>query len=136
MGILGQLEIDFDLEIIEDFMSHFSIMCDNMEPLVINLNKSEYYKSNIDELFRIYHNIKSASGFLKLEPLNKLSELGEEVLEEARTLRGPASEDFIDWLLLISDQFINYKNDIERDAEYFGMFNPLIIKVPLNLEKN
>jgi len=57
------------------------------------------------------------------------------VCEEARTLNGPASEEFIDWLLLISDQFEIYRKDIENDAEYFSMLNPLIIKVPLDLEK-
>ncbi len=135
MGLYAQLEIDFDLDIVEDFINHYSIMCENMEPLIINLNKKEYFVENIRELFRIFHNLKSAGGFLKLDPIIKLSTLSEDVCEEARELEGPASEEFIDWLLLISDQFEKYRKDIENDAEYFSMLNPLIIKVPLNLEK-
>ncbi len=134
MGIYKQMEIDFDLEIVEDFINHYSIMCENMEPLIINLNKIEYYEDNIGELFRIFHNLKSAGGFLKLEPIIKLATLCEDVAEEARILSGPASEDFIDWLLLISDQFDAYRQDIERDADYFSMLNPLIIKIPLDLD--
>jgi len=38
MGILTQLEVDFDIEIVEDFISHYAIMCENMEPLIIGLN--------------------------------------------------------------------------------------------------
>lgn len=135
MGLYTQLEIDFDLDIVEDFINHYSIMCENMEPLIINLNKQENFKENIRELFRIYHNLKSAGGFLKLDPIVKLATLSEDVCEEARVLEGPASEEFIDWLLLISDQFEVYRKDVEQDAEFFSMLNPLIIKVPLNLER-
>ncbi len=135
MGLYTRLEIDFDLDIVEDFINHYSIMCENMEPLIINLNREEEYENNIRELFRIFHNLKSAGGFLKLDPIVKLATLSEDVCEEARILDGPASEEFIDWLLLISDQFNIYRKDIENDAESFSMLNPLIIKVPLDLEK-
>jgi len=135
MGLYARLEVDFDLDIVEDFVNHYSIMCENMEPLIINLNKIEYYEDNIRELFRIFHNLKSAGGFLKLDPIVKLATLSEDVCEEARVLNGPASEEFIDWLLLISDQFEVYRKDVEEDAESFSMLNPLIIKVPLSLER-
>lgn len=135
MGILMQLEVDFDIEIVEDFISHYAIMCENMEPLIIGLNKHDRYRENIGELFRIFHNMKSAAGFLKLDPIIKLAVLGEDVVEEARLLKGPASEAFIDWLLLVSDQFDRYRKDVENDADFFTVLNPLIIKVPLVLEK-
>lgn len=135
MGILAQLEVDFDIEIVEDFISHYAIMCENMEPLIIGLNKQERFHENIGELFRIFHNMKSAAGFLKLDPIIKLAVLCEDVVEEARTLQGPASESFIDWLLLVSDQFDRYRRDVESDASFFTVLNPLIIKVPHSLEK-
>ncbi len=135
MGILAQLEVDFDIEIVEDFVSHFAIMCENMEPLIIGLNKPERYHDNIGDLFRIFHNMKSAAGFLKLDPIIKLAVLCEDVAEEARLLNGPASEVFIDWLLLVSDQFEKYRKDVENDASFFTVLNPLIIKIPHTLEK-
>jgi len=135
MGLYTQLEIDFDLDIVEDFINHYSIMCESLEPLIINLNKEDSFEPNIAELFRIFHNLKSAGGFLKLDPIIKLATLSEDVCEEARVLSGPASDDFIDWLLLISDQFNVYRLDIENDADCFSTLNPPIIKVPLNLEK-
>lgn len=136
MGLFSKLEEDFDLEIVEDFISHFGIMCETMEPLIIGLGKQEYYENNVGELFRIFHNMKSAGGFLKLEPIIKLASLCEDVVEEARNLDGPATDEFIDWLLMISDQFEKYRLNIEEDDEYFGMFDPLIIKIPINLQKH
>ena len=136
MGLFSQLEVDFDLEIVEDFVSHYGIMCETMEPLIIGLEKEEFYENNIRELFRIFHNLKSAAGFLKLEPIIKLATLCEDVAEEARILEGPATDEFIDWLLLISDQFDKYRVNIEEDDEYFGMLEPLIIKVPIHLQKH
>ncbi len=136
MGLFLQLEVDFDLEIVEDFISHYAIMCETMEPLIIGLEKKEYYESNVGELFRIFHNMKSAAGFLKLDPIIKLATLCEDVAEEARILEGPATDEFIDWLLMISDQFDKYRVNIEEDDEYFGMLEPLIIKVPIHLQKH
>jgi len=136
MGLFSQLEVDFDLEIVEDFVSHYGIMCETMEPLIIGLEKKELYMNNIGELFRIFHNLKSAAGFLKLEPIIKLATLCEDVAEEARILDGPATDEFIDWLLLISDQFDKYRVNIEENDEYFGMLEPLIIKVPIHLQKH
>ena len=136
MGVFTALERDFDLEIVEDFASHYGIMCETMEPLIIGLGKQEYYENNIRELFRIFHNIKSAGGFLKLDPIIKLATLCEDVAEEARTLNGPATDEFIDWLLMVSDQFEKYRINIEEDDEYFGMLEPLIIKVPIHLERH
>ena len=135
MGLLAQLEVDYDIEIVGDFISHYAIMCENMEPLVIGLNKKERYNDNMDDLFRIFHNMKSAAGFLKLDPIIKLAVLCEDIAEEARVLKGPASEEFIDWLLLVSDQFEKYRRDIESDASFFTVLNPLIIRVPHTLEK-
>lgn len=134
MGILSQVEADFDLEIVDDFLSHYGIMCESMEPLVISLSKPQGYHENINELFRIFHNIKSAAGFLKLEPILKLAMLCEDVIAEARTLKGPASDELIDWLLITRDQFDMYKRDIDENSNYFSVLNPLIIKIPYKLE--
>ncbi|EJP75203.1 Hpt domain-containing protein [Campylobacter curvus] len=134
MGILKRLEIDYSYDIVEEFLSHYSLMCDLMEPLIVNLARNDKYKNNIQELFRIFHNIKSAAGFMHLDPILKLTTLAEEVCEEARVLNGPANDDFIDWLLMVSDQFEKYRQDVEHDAEYFSVLDPLIINIPEKLD--
>ena len=134
MGILRSLEIDYSYDIVEEFLSHYSLMCDLMEPLIIGLARNDRYNANINELFRIFHNIKSASSFMKLNPIFKLTTLAEEICGEARELQGPANDDFVDWLLLVSDQFEKYKNDIETDAEFFGVLDANIVKIPQKLD--
>ncbi len=136
MGIKNDLFDEYDYDIVEDFITHYSVMTYQMENLIIYSGKKDYYKDNIEELFRIAHNIKSASLFLKIGPISKLAILLEEVLEEARYIEGPSNDDFIDWLLEIKDQFEKYKNDLENDNNSFSELNPNIIKIPTTLEKN
>jgi len=135
VGIKENLFNSYDYDIVDDFIVHYSIMTYQMENLIIYCEKKEQYKNNIEELFRIAHNIKSAAGFLKVAPILKLSILFEEVLEEARELEGPANDSFIDWMLLVKDQFEKYKEDLENDTEDFSELDPNIIKIPTNLEK-
>ena len=135
MGIFGALEAEYDYDILEEFMGHFALMCETMEPLIINLDKPEWYSRNVQELFRIFHNLKSSSAYLKIEPIRKLVTLGEELLEECRTLEGPASDALINWLLKVSDQLSRYRNDLETDAETFSPLDHEIIKIPIDLER-
>ena len=105
-----------------------------MATLIIGLTRPDRYSGYIGELFRIFHNIKSAAGFMKLDPILKLTTLAEEICGEARDLQGPANDDFVDWLLLLSDQFNRYKNDIENDAEFFSPLDANIVKIPQKLD--
>ena len=41
MGILKSLEIDYSYDIVEEFLSHYTLMCDLMEPLIINLARHD-----------------------------------------------------------------------------------------------
>ncbi len=130
MGVFTDLETEYDLEIVEEFLSHYSFMIEALEPLIIGLEKLELYKNNIDEIFRIFHNIKSSSGYLKIGEINKLVTLGEEVLEECRKVDGQASKELIDWLLLLSDQLQVYKEDLETNKKEMSKTNHNIIKIP------
>ncbi len=136
MGIFKRLESEFDYDILEEFLGHFGTMSEAMEPLIVKLEKPEWFDRNVNELFRIFHNLKSASGYLKITPINKLVTLAEEVLEECRELEGPASEALIEWLLKISDQLDRYRVDLESDAENFSPLDHTIIKVPLELVRS
>ena len=130
MGVYSTLGEDFDFEIVDEFLSHYHFMCESMEPLIIGLESSEKYSQNIEALFRLFHNIKSASGYLKITPLNKLATLSEEVLEECRLVDGAGSSELVDWLILVSDQLLAYEDDLENDSDAFSQLNHEIIKVP------
>ena len=115
MGIRSDLEASFDFEIIDEFFDHYSLMIDSMEVMIIDLHKPEMYHRSVNELFRVFHNIKSASGYLKIESMNKLASFVEDTLEELRKSNKVASRETIDWLLDISDMFAAWNDDLKQD---------------------
>ena len=129
MGSRAQLEGEFDYDIVDEFLDHFDIMTDTMEPSIIGLQNSDGRKDRIDGLFRIFHNIKSATGFLKLERINLLSALAEEVMETLRDNPDRIDDKIIDWLLLVSDQMRHWYEQIVAD-ENLEETDPRILKIP------
>jgi two-component system chemotaxis sensor kinase CheA len=115
MGVRSEIEANFDFEIVDEFLDHYALMVDSMELLILDLAKENMYRRSVEELFRVFHNIKSASGFLHIEPIRKLAAFVEEVLEELRQKEGPANDDTINWLLSISDMFAAWQNDLQMD---------------------
>ncbi len=117
MGVRSDIEQNFDYEIVDEFLDHYSLMVDSMELLILDLAKENMYKRSVEELFRVFHNIKSASGFLQIEPMRKLAAFVEEVLEDLRKRETPANDDTINWLLSISDMFATWQNDLQMDND-------------------
>ena len=83
----------------------------------MDLEKPNRYKRSIDELFRVFHNIKSASGYLKILPMSKLSAFVEDALEELRRNDELVGEDIVTWLLAISDMYAQWQDDFKLDSE-------------------
>ncbi len=129
MGIRNRLERQFDYDIVDEFLDHFDVMTEVMEPTIISLENEGLREEKINELFRIFHNIKSASSFLKIDRLHLLSELAEETMERLRENPDAVNEETIDWLLLVSDQFRSWYTEISSDGELEDI-NPEILIVP------
>ena len=117
MGIRSDLDSSFDYEIVDEFLDHYSMMVDSMEVMIIDLAKPNMYRRSIDELFRVFHNIKSASGFLKIDPMTRLAAFVEEILEDLRKRTKPINEDTVSWLLRVSDMFAQWHDDLKLDNE-------------------
>lgn len=130
MGVFAQLCGVHEDEIVDEFMDHFEVMTSTMPLTILALDRVEEYSARIDELFRTFHNLKSATAYLKLETMNKLAATIEDVLEKARSHPGPATERLIDWLLAVSDQFENWRSDLSHDRERFTPLNFAIFDLP------
>ncbi|MEA3371836.1 MAG: Hpt domain-containing protein [Campylobacterota bacterium] len=115
MGIRSDLDANFDFEIVDEFLDHYSMMVESMEVMIIDLSKPNMYKRSTDELFRVFHNIKSASGYLQIRPMNKLASFVEDTLEELRKRDRPVTQETVDWLLEISDMFAAWHDDLKAD---------------------
>ena len=133
MGIRSDLDTNFDFEIVDEFLDHYSMMVESMEVMIIDLSKPNMYKRSVDELFRVFHNIKSASGYLKIVPMQRLSTLVEDELEQLRVIEKPISDETVDWLLRISDMFAQWKDDFKLDNP-LSKINYSLLKIP-DLEK-
>jgi chemotaxis protein histidine kinase CheA len=125
MGIRSDLENNFDFEIIDEFLDHYSMMVEIMEPLIVDLGNENRYHRSIEELFRIFHNIKSASGYLQIAPMVRLATLVEDALEQLRTCDKVVNEETITWLISVSDMFTQWQEDFKMDNE--------LAKVPFSL---
>lgn len=117
MGVRGELEADFDFEIVDEFLDHYAMMIDVMEGLIVDLGNEKRYDRSLDELFRIFHNIKSAAGFLHIELMVRLATLVEDALEQLRSYPGPANDDVVNWMLAINDIFLRWQEDLKLDEE-------------------
>ena len=129
MGIKSDLENSFDFDIVDEFLDHFSLMSDSMEIIIMDLNNPLMYRRSLDELLRIFHNIKSASGFLKLTTMNRLASFVEDALEILRTNNKTITQETIDWLLIISDMFTKWNKDFATGAP-LSKINYKLLKLP------
>lgn len=133
MGVRSDLESNFDYEVVDEFLDHYSIMVDSMEIMILDLSKPNMFDQSINELFRVFHNIKSASGFLQIEQMSKLSAFVEDSLEQIRTNHESVNEETISWLLSISDMYAKWNDDLRLDSELTHIKYSLL-KLP-DLEK-
>ncbi|MGA9046423.1 Hpt domain-containing protein [Sulfuricurvum sp.] len=127
MGIRSGLEANFDFEIIDEFLDHYAMMCENMEPLIIDLGNIERVHRSIEELFRIFHNIKSASGYLQIQPMVRLATFVEDALEQLRLRENVVNEETISWLINVSDMFMQWQEDLKMDNELSKIHFSLLI---------
>jgi len=134
MGIRSDLDANFDFEIVDEFLDHYSMMVDYMEVMIIDLSKPNMFHQSINELFRVFHNIKSASGFLKIEPISKLSAFVEDALEQIRSQQESINEETVNWLLNISDMYATWNDDFKLDNT-LSHIKYSLLKLP-DLENN
>ena len=93
------------------------MMIESMEVMILDLSKANMQRRSIDELFRVFHNIKSASGYLKIEQMTRLATLVEDELEQLRSNNKKINEETITWLLEISDMFALWHQDFKMDGK-------------------
>ncbi|HZF69592.1 Hpt domain-containing protein [Sulfuricurvum sp.] len=127
MGIRSVLEANFDFEIIDEFLDHYAMMMEILEPLIIDLGNNDRYQRSIEELFRIFHNIKSASGYLQIQPMVRLSTFVEDALEQLRTRDKVVNEETITWFISVSDMFMQWQEDFKMDNELSKIHFSLLI---------
>lgn len=127
MGIRSVLEANFDFEIIDEFLDHYAMMTEIMESLMVDLANPERYHRSIEELFRIFHNIKSASGYLQIEPMMRLATFTEDALERLRARDQVVNDETITWFISVADMFMQWQEDFKMDNDLAKIHFSLLI---------
>jgi len=133
MGVRSDLNANFDFEIVDEFLDHYSLMVDSMEVMILDLSNPTMYYRSVNELFRVFHNIKSASAYLKILSMTRLASLVEDELETLRSMDKTINEETTNWLLAISDMFAKWQDDLRLDNKLSKVTYSLL-KLP-DLEK-
>jgi two-component system chemotaxis sensor kinase CheA len=84
---LGDLVVnlkDSDVEIIAEFINEAREHCTSSEELLMKLEDDAGNKEAIDGIFRGFHTIKGAAGFLELKPISILAHESETLLDMGR----------------------------------------------------
>jgi chemotaxis protein histidine kinase CheA len=126
MGILDKLNEENDPEIVEEFLNQWDYIIDDIDLIIERLENN--YSEAVDELFRIFHSLKSATAFLKLKRINVFAKLVEDVLESARKKDKPTDE-LIDWLFMASGQLMKWYDEINKN-EGLSSIDSKILNLP------
>ncbi|MEO1927766.1 MAG: Hpt domain-containing protein [Nautiliaceae bacterium] len=113
MGISDYLYSEFDSDIVEEFLMLLDVLEDNMDLTIESLYQDS---ESLNDLFRMFHNLKSASGFLKLKRIQIFAHFVEDILQEARD-KNKITEELIDWLFKVSNQFHIWYRNITNNEE-------------------
>jgi two-component system chemotaxis sensor kinase CheA len=128
MGVLDKLYEENDFDIVDEFIGQWDYIIDDIDIVIERLEKPEFYKESVNELFRIFHSLKSATAFLKLDRINILSKFVEDVLESARQ-KDVATDCFIDWMFLASGQIMKWYQEITHNKE-LSPIDGRLLKIP------
>ena len=126
MNIQDYLYSEFDSSIVEEFLMMLDVMEDMLDLTIERLYSD--YKEAVNDLFRMFHNLKSAAGFLKIKRIQNYAHFVEDILQKARE-NDKADEEFIDWMFKVADQFHEWYGNIDRNEE-LAHIHPEILKIP------
>jgi two-component system chemotaxis sensor kinase CheA len=124
MKMQDYLYSEFDESIVEEFLMLLDIMEDNLDLTIERLYTD--YQEAINDLFRMFHNLKSAAGYLKIKRIENFAHFVEDILEDARK-ENKAKEELIDWLFKVSAQFHEWYNNIDSNED-LAPLNPNVLK--------
>lgn len=105
------------LEYLDTFKDSFFMSMERIERLIIAMQNDEEYIDSVNELFRIFHSLKAHAHYAGLKEIVKSLKSIEDVLDILRHKKPPVRREVVDWLLMIYDFMIDWKEDLE-DGNY------------------
>lgn len=118
------------IEIIQEFIQEVRDLIDELEPNIVDLGQrcqeeqgelSDESKEMINGLFRLFHSIKGAAGFLEFNHIASTTHTAENLLDAIRTGAIQMVPDHIDLLCLACDFTKEALDYVESNFEDLGM---------------
>ncbi len=96
-----------DIELIEAFVTESTDLLDDIEPLFIDLKKTNgaeaAHKETVNRIFRVFHSIKGSAGFLRLDNMSEVTHHAETLLDAFRFKKLSMTSYYLDVLLRTVD---------------------------------
>lgn len=103
-----------DLGAMEELKERFSWLNENMEAHIFALQNAADYVDSAQTMFRVFHSIKALSTYLHLQPITDVAIVVEDILSILRHKQHPASQEIVDWMLVVSDTLAGWHLQIEH----------------------
>ena len=126
MGVKDYLYSEFDSEIVDEYLMMWDIIEDNLDILIEELENNPEV---VNDLFRMFHNLKSASSFLKLKRIANYAHLIEDILDKIRGKK-EISKDVIDWLFDATAIIHKWYEEINKNKELSPVDMSILKKLP------
>ena len=126
MGVKDYLYSEFDSEIVDEYLMLWDIIEDNLDILIEELENNPEV---VNDLFRMFHNLKSASSFLKLKRISNYAHLIEDILDKIRG-KDKISNDVIDWLFDATAIIHKWYEEIDKNKELSPVDMSILKKLP------
>jgi chemotaxis protein histidine kinase CheA len=126
MGVKDYLYSEFDSAIVDEFLMLLDTIEDNLDLL---LEELENNPEVVNELFRMFHNLKSATAYLKLTRISNYAHLIEDILDKVRG-KDKIPKDVIDWLFDATAQIHKWYEEIDKNKELSKADMSILKKLP------
>ncbi len=101
--VIQKLEDDADISMLTTFITDSIEAVENAEGLLMELENDPENTEMVNSIFRCFHSLKGAAGFLGLQDLSGLSHNAETALDSLRNGRLSATTEFVNCMLTVLD---------------------------------
>lgn len=124
-----------DQEVFNTFKDQFAQDCITLDNLLATIEIDIPAQDAINAFFRIVHNLKASTQFLKLTPILKLSQKVEVILNTMRGEGKITTQTELDWLKIVCHQYHVWSDELDLGVVELAEVNPQIEKLMRHQDK-
>jgi two-component system chemotaxis sensor kinase CheA len=123
------INLEGDGEILHEFANEAREHLENIEQGILVLEENPHDATMLSSIFRAFHTFKGASGFLRLQPVNRLSHELENLLDLARGGRLELTPPIIDIILEGKDILKEFTDELQLQIDLKKPVEPIYVPV-------